>query len=64
MRQAYISKVQMMCSRIKPGLRKSTETFVYNRKKDSGTATGDWFRELLRQDAWFKDVVPNVSRSR
>lgn len=22
---------------------------------------GDWFKELIREDAWFKDVVPNVS---
>lgn len=21
----------------------------------------DWFKELMRPNAWFKDVVPNVS---
>lgn len=25
------------------------------------TPVGDWFKELIREDAWFKDVVPNVS---
>ncbi|KAF2103284.1 D-amino-acid oxidase [Rhizodiscina lignyota] len=35
------------------------DTVVYNRKKDVGSATGDWFKELLKKDAWFKDVVPN-----
>lgn len=35
------------------------ETVLYNRKKDVGTATGDWFAELMKTDAWFKDVVPN-----
>jgi D-amino-acid oxidase len=36
------------------------DTVVYNRKKDLHTATGEWFAELLKTDAWFKDVVPNV----
>ncbi|CAI6332520.1 unnamed protein product [Periconia digitata] len=35
------------------------ETVIYGRKKDAGTATGDWFGELVREDAWFKDVVPD-----
>ncbi|KAF2121515.1 hypothetical protein BDV96DRAFT_484117, partial [Lophiotrema nucula] len=35
------------------------ETVVYGREKDKGTATGDWFEELCKEDAWFKDVVPN-----
>lgn len=35
-------------------------TRVYGRKKDAGTATGQWFEELTKEDAWFKDVVPNV----
>ncbi|EUC42306.1 hypothetical protein COCMIDRAFT_29064 [Bipolaris oryzae ATCC 44560] len=34
-------------------------TRVYGRKKDAGTATGQWFEELTKEDAWFKDVVPN-----
>lgn len=36
------------------------ETRVYGRKKDAGTATGQWFEELTKEDAWFKNVVPNV----
>jgi hypothetical protein len=35
-------------------------TRVYGRQKDAGTATGQWFEELTKEDAWFKDVVPNV----
>ena len=35
------------------------DTVVYNRAKDVNTATGEWFAELLKTDAWFKDVVPN-----
>ncbi|KAF1955885.1 FAD dependent oxidoreductase [Byssothecium circinans] len=34
-------------------------TVIYGRKKDAGTATGDWFKELIREDAWFKDTVPD-----
>lgn len=35
------------------------DTVVYNRKKDTGSATGTWFAELLKTDPWYKDVVPN-----
>ncbi|KAK5133706.1 hypothetical protein LTR08_007460 [Meristemomyces frigidus] len=35
------------------------DTVVYRRAKDAGTATGDWFAELHKDNAWFKDVVPN-----
>lgn len=35
------------------------ETVIYGRRKDAGTATGEWFKELIREDAWFKDVVPD-----
>ena len=38
-------------------------TRIYGRKKDAGTTTGQWFEELTKEDAWFKDVVPNVCRS-
>ncbi|CBX93714.1 hypothetical protein LEMA_P033880.1 [Plenodomus lingam JN3] len=34
-------------------------TRTYGRKKDAGTATGQWFEELTKEDAWFKDLVPN-----
>jgi D-amino-acid oxidase len=37
------------------------ETKVYGRLKDRDSATGQWFEELVKEDAWFKDVVPNVS---
>ncbi|KAK8219286.1 D-amino acid oxidase [Zalaria obscura] len=35
------------------------ETVIYRRAKDVGTAIGDWFSELMREDAWFRNVVPN-----
>ncbi|KAF2873377.1 FAD dependent oxidoreductase [Massariosphaeria phaeospora] len=35
------------------------ETFIYGRKKDENTATGDWFKELVKEDAWFRDLMPN-----
>ncbi|KIW69284.1 hypothetical protein PV04_05166 [Phialophora macrospora] len=35
------------------------ECQVYSRTKDVGSATADWFNELLSPDAWFKNVVPN-----
>lgn len=35
------------------------DTYVYRRAKDANSPVADWFRELLREDAWFKDVVPN-----
>jgi D-amino-acid oxidase len=33
--------------------------FIYRREKDANSPIGDWFRELVREDAWFKDVLPN-----
>lgn len=36
------------------------ESRVYGRSKDAGTATGEWFAELCKEDAWFKNVAPNV----
>lgn len=33
---------------------------VYGRKKDEGTAVGIWFQELIKEDPWFKDLVPEV----
>ncbi|KAK5117352.1 hypothetical protein LTR62_005969 [Meristemomyces frigidus] len=35
------------------------DTVIYRRAKDKGTAVGDWFAELINEDAWFKDVVPD-----
>lgn len=36
------------------------DTVIYRRAKDAGTDIANWFAELMREDAWFKDVVPNV----
>lgn len=36
------------------------DTVVYRRAKDADSPVGGWFRELLREDAWFSKVVPNV----
>src|SRR5690242_20966071 len=33
---------------------------VYGRKKDEGTATGIWLQELMKEDPWFKDLMPEV----
>jgi D-amino-acid oxidase len=35
------------------------DTLVYNRKKDLEGITGKWFNELLSEEPWFKDVVPD-----
>jgi len=39
------------------------ETIVYGRKKDEGSVTGQWFAELVKEDAWFRGLLPNVSPS-
>lgn len=36
------------------------DAIVYNRTKDQGSATGDWFSELVQKEPWYKDVVPDV----
>lgn len=38
------------------------ECEIHSRAKDRGSATADWFAELLSLSPWFKDVVPNVSK--
>lgn len=38
----------------------SIECRILNRDKDAGTATSDWFAELMSDDPWWKDIVPNV----
>lgn len=35
------------------------ECEVHTRTKDAGSATADWFAELLSTEPWFKDTVPN-----
>jgi D-amino-acid oxidase len=38
-----------------------TECEIHNRAKDVGSATANWFKELLSSNPWFAKVVPNVS---
>ena len=33
---------------------------LYGREKDEGTAVGTWFQELMKEDPWFKDLMPEV----
>lgn len=40
-------------------IRKECE--IYSRSQDKGSATADWFSELLAPDPWFKEIIPNVS---
>ncbi|KAF9894672.1 hypothetical protein FE257_006562 [Aspergillus nanangensis] len=37
------------------------DTIVYNRKKDQGSATGQWFSELVQKEPWYKNVVPGFT---
>lgn len=37
------------------------ECQIHSRGKDKGSATADWFAELLSPTPWFKNTVPNVS---
>ncbi|KAI5363106.1 putative FAD dependent oxidoreductase, D-amino acid oxidase, D-amino-acid oxidase [Septoria linicola] len=34
------------------------DTYVYRRAKDAGSPVADWFKELIREDAWFRDFLP------
>lgn len=34
---------------------------IHSRAKDVGTATANWFAELLSPNPWFAKIVPNVS---
>ncbi|KIX08910.1 uncharacterized protein Z518_03567 [Rhinocladiella mackenziei CBS 650.93] len=43
------------------GVHFQEECQIYSRTKDAGSATADWLNELLSSNAWFKDVVPNLS---
>jgi hypothetical protein len=36
------------------------DCILYGRKKDKGTAVGLWLQELMQEDAWFKELLPNV----
>ncbi|KAJ5165832.1 hypothetical protein N7492_006128 [Penicillium capsulatum] len=35
------------------------DTLIYNRTKDQGSATGQWFSELTQANPWYEDVVPD-----
>ncbi|KAJ5106887.1 hypothetical protein N7456_003562 [Penicillium angulare] len=35
------------------------DTLIYNRKKDQGTAAGNWFAELVQPNPWYMNVVPD-----
>ncbi|CDM36778.1 FAD dependent oxidoreductase [Penicillium roqueforti FM164] len=35
------------------------ECEIHRREKDAGSATADWFAELLSPEPWFKDTVPD-----
>lgn len=43
---------------------KLSDCEIYSRSKDKGSATANWFAELLSSDPWFKDLTPNVSPRR
>lgn len=36
------------------------DTLTYRRAKDTGTPTGDWMADLVDENPWFKDLLPNV----
>jgi len=36
-----------------------TDAIIYNRKKDVGSVTGEWFKELLKTEPWYKDLFPD-----
>ncbi|KAK4865452.1 hypothetical protein LT330_009240 [Penicillium expansum] len=40
------------------------ECEIHNRAKDVGSATANWFKELLSSNPWFAKVVPNVTPKR
>ncbi|OOQ84749.1 D-amino-acid oxidase [Penicillium brasilianum] len=35
------------------------ECEIYSRSQDKGSATADWFSELLAPNPWFKEIIPN-----
>lgn len=50
--------------RVDRNLTPGVDTLIYNRTKDQGSATGQWFSELTQPNPWYKDVVPNVGGCR
>jgi len=59
MEQATWPELERICREIPEAGIHFQETFIYGREKDAGTATGQWFKELCKEDAWFKNVVPD-----
>jgi D-amino-acid oxidase len=56
------AELERLCQEVPEAGIHFQRTRVYGRKKDEGTATGQWFEELTKEDAWFKGVVPDVCR--
>ena len=53
-------ELDRICSEIPEAGIHYQECKVYGRKKDEGTAVGIWFQELMKEDPWFKDLMPEV----
>jgi D-amino-acid oxidase len=58
--KATWSELERICKEVPEAGIHFQNTRVYGRVKDKGTATGTWFEELTKEDAWFRGVVPNV----
>lgn len=41
-----------------------TDTVTYRRAKDQGTPTGEWMADLVSENPWFKELLPNVRQSK
>ncbi|KAI1911066.1 D-amino acid oxidase [Ophidiomyces ophidiicola] len=35
------------------------DSIIYNRLKDASSDTGVWFKELIKPEPWYKDIVPD-----
>ena len=58
--KATWSELDRICRHVAEAGIHFQETKVFGRKKDVGTATGQWLEELTKEDAWFRNIVPNV----
>lgn len=38
----------------------NVDTRVFRRTKDRNSPVGDWFAELIKEEPWFRDLLPNV----
>jgi len=59
--QATWPELDRICREIPEAGIHYQETITYGRRKDAGSATGEWFSELVKEDAWFQNVMPDVS---